>query len=93
MKALVIIPTYNECENLPQIVPQVLERDPSLHVLVVDDNSPDGTGRWCDQKSEEDPRMHCLHREGKLGLGTAIIAGMKYGIDHGYMYVLNMDAR
>ena len=59
---------------------------------MIDDGSPDGTGQWCDRKSSEDPRVHCLHRPGKLGLGSAIIAGMKYAIGEGYCYVLNMDA-
>ena len=59
---------------------------------MIDDNSPDGTGQWCDRQGAEDPRVRCLHRPGKLGLGTAIIAGMKYAIEHGYQYVLNMDA-
>ena len=59
---------------------------------MIDDNSPDGTGQWCDRRAAEDPRVHCLHRAGKLGLGTAIIAGMQYAIEHGYRYVLNMDA-
>ncbi len=63
-----------------------------MDVLVIDDNSPDGTGQWCDQQAAINPRVYCLHREGKLGLGTAIVAGMKYGIEHGYDQVLNMDA-
>jgi dolichol-phosphate mannosyltransferase len=63
-----------------------------VNVLVIDDNSPDGTGEWCDGKAQDDPRVHCLHRTGKLGLGTAIVAGMRYAIEHGYELVLNMDA-
>ena len=70
-RALVVIPTYNEAGNLPNIVPQVLAQDPRLEVLVVDDNSPDGTGRLADSLAQADPRVHVLHREGKLGLGTA----------------------
>jgi dolichol-phosphate mannosyltransferase len=91
-KTLVTIATYNEIENLPKLVEEIFEVVPEVEILVIDDNSPDGTGRWCDEKATEDSRVHCLHREGKLGLGTAIVAGMKYGIEHGYRHVLNMDA-
>ncbi len=91
-KALVTVATYNEIENLPRLVEEILKYVPEADILVVDDNSPDGTGRWCDEKAATEPRLHCLHRQGKLGLGTAITAGMKYGIEHGYRYVLNMDA-
>ena len=91
-KTLVTVATYNEMENLPALVDEIFQVAPQVDLLVIDDNSPDGTGRWCDEKGAEDPRVHCLHREGKLGLGTATIAGMKYGIEHGYRYVLNMDA-
>ena len=65
---------------------------PAVDLLVVDDNSPDGTGQWCDARAAEDPRLHCLHRAGKLGLGTAVIAAMKYALAGGYSYVLTMDA-
>ena len=91
-KTLVTVATYDEIENLPRLVAEIFENAPQADILVIDDNSPDGTGRWCDEKAAEDPRLHCLHRQGKLGLGTATIAGMKYGIEHGYRYVLNMDA-
>ncbi|MFT5524675.1 MAG: dolichol-phosphate mannosyltransferase, partial [Pirellulaceae bacterium] len=91
-KTLITIATYNEIENLPQLVDEIFEFTPDVDVLVIDDNSPDGTGEWCDAKSLKDPRIHCLHREGKLGLGTATIAGMKYAIDHDYEYMLNLDA-
>ena len=74
-RALVVIPTYNEAPNLLHIVPQVLAQDPRLEVLVVDDNSPDGTGRMADELAAKEPRVHVLHREGKLGLGTAYIRG------------------
>jgi dolichol-phosphate mannosyltransferase len=84
--------TYNEIDNLPLLVDAVLAVAPHVDLLVIDDNSPDGTGKWCDAKAAEDNRVHCLHRTGKLGLGTAIIAGIKYAIEHGYDYVLNMDA-
>jgi dolichol-phosphate mannosyltransferase len=89
---LVTVATYNEIENLPRLVAEIFEIVPHVDVLVIDDNSPDGTGAWCDEKSAAEPRLQCLHRAGKLGLGTATIAGMKYAIEHGYQYVLNMDA-
>lgn len=91
-KTLVTVATYNEIENLPRLVEEIFRYLPEADLLVIDDNSPDGTGQWCDQRGQEDPRVHCLHREGKLGLGTAILAGMRYAIDRGYRYVLNMDA-
>ncbi len=89
---LVMTATYNEIENLPRLVDEVFAVVPAVHLLVVDDNSPDGTGVWCDRRSAEDRRVHCLHRAAKQGLGTATIAGMKYAIEHGYKHVLNMDA-
>jgi dolichol-phosphate mannosyltransferase len=91
-KTLVTIATYNELENLPRLVDEIFAQVPDVDILVIDDNSPDGTGKWCDEKHAADPRVRCLHREGKLGLGTATIAGMKYAIEHGYDQVLNMDA-
>jgi dolichol-phosphate mannosyltransferase len=91
-RALITIATYNEIENLPPLVEAVWQVAPQADVLIIDDNSPDGTGRWCDEKAAVEPRLKCLHRPGKLGLGTATIAGMQYAIEHGYDYVLNMDA-
>jgi dolichol-phosphate mannosyltransferase len=91
-RALVIIPTYNEIENLPRIVPQVLAQDPRLEVLVVDDGSPDGTGRLADEMAAAEPRFHVIHRAGKLGLGTAYVAGFKWALAHGYDYAFEMDA-
>jgi dolichol-phosphate mannosyltransferase len=91
-RALVVIPTYNEAENLPNIVPQVLAQDPRLEILVVDDNSPDGTGRLADGLAQANPRVHVLHREGKLGLGTAYLAGFRWAIDKRYDYAFEMDA-
>jgi dolichol-phosphate mannosyltransferase len=91
-QALVIIPTYNERENLPKIVPLVLEQDPRLEVLVVDDNSPDGTGELAEELASASPRVHVLHRAGKLGLGTAYVAGFRWALDHGFEYVFEMDA-
>lgn len=91
-KTLVTVATYNEMENLPRLVDEIFRAVPEVDLLVIDDNSPDDTGRWCDERAAGDNRVHCLHREGKLGLGTAIMAGMQYAIHHGYKHVLNMDA-
>jgi len=91
-RALVVIPTYNEAANLPSIVPEVLAQDPRLDVLVVDDNSPDGTGRMADTLAGANPRVHVLHREGKLGLGTAYIQGFRWALERDYDYVFEMDA-
>ncbi|HKC41702.1 MAG TPA: polyprenol monophosphomannose synthase [Gemmatimonadales bacterium] len=91
-RALVVIPTYNEAINLPQIVPQVLSQDARLEVLIVDDNSPDGTGGIADEMARTNPRVHVLHREGKLGLGTAYITGFKWALKEGYDFIFEMDA-
>lgn len=91
-RALVIIPTFNESENLPRLVPSVLSRDERLEILVVDDNSPDGTGRLAEEIAAAEPRVHVIHRAGKLGLGTAYIAGFKWGIERGYDILFEMDA-
>jgi len=91
-RALVVIPTYNEAPNVLNVVPQVLAQDPRLEVLVVDDNSPDGTGRMADELAAANPRVHVLHREGKLGLGTAYIRGFGWALERGYDYVFEMDA-
>jgi len=91
-RALVVIPTYNEAGNVPSIVPQVLAQDPRLEILVVDDNSPDGTGQLAAAIAAREPRVHVLHREGKLGLGTAYLTGFRWALDRGYDYVFEMDA-
>jgi len=91
-RGLVVIPTYNEAGNLPNIVPQVLAQDPRLEVLVVDDSSPDGTGALADGLAQTNPRVHVLHREGKLGLGTAYLAGFRWAIERRYDYAFEMDA-
>ena len=91
-RGLVIIPTYNECDNLPRIVPLVLEMDERLDVLVIDDGSPDGTGEIADRLAAENPRVNVLHRSGKLGLGTAYIAGFRWGIERRYDWLFEMDA-
>ena len=91
-KTLITVATYNEIDNLPRLVEEIFHYAPGADLLVIDDNSPDGTGQWVDRCAAEDPRVHCLHREGKLGLGSATIAGMKHAIQHGYKQMLNMDA-
>jgi dolichol-phosphate mannosyltransferase len=91
-KTLITIATYNEVENLPRLVDEVFLYAPQADLLVIDDNSPDGTGQWCDERARQDPRVRCLHRAGKLGLGSATIAGMQHAIEHGYRQMLNMDA-
>ena len=91
-RALVIIPTFNERENLPQIVPAVLLQDPRLEILVVDDNSPDGTGQIADELAAREPRVHVLHRMSKDGLGRAYIAGFQWALQHDYDFVFEMDA-
>jgi dolichol-phosphate mannosyltransferase len=91
-RALVIVPTYNESENVPRLIPAVLSRDPRLEVLVVDDASPDGTGRIADEIAAVEPRVHVLHRAGKLGLGTAYLDGFRWGIARGYDVLFEMDA-
>ncbi len=91
-RALVVVPTYNEAPNLANLVPQILAQDPRLEVLVVDDASPDGTGQIADRLVRDNPRVHVLHREGKLGLGTAYLAGFRWALDQGFDYVFEMDA-
>ena len=91
-RALVVVPTYNERVNLPLIAPQILAQDPRLEILVVDDNSPDGTGALADQLADAEPRIHVLHRPGKSGLGKAYLAGFEWALEHGYDLVFEMDA-
>jgi dolichol-phosphate mannosyltransferase len=90
--ALVVIPTYNESMNLPTLIPEVLRQDPRLEILVVDDNSPDGTGRMADEMAAGNPRVHVLHRPGKQGLGTAYLAGFRWALERTYELVFEMDA-
>jgi dolichol-phosphate mannosyltransferase len=91
-KALVVVPTYNEAVNLPLIVPQILAQDPRIEVLIVDDNSPDGTGRVADEMAAANRRIHVLHRPGKGGLGKAYLAGFRWALEREYEYVFEMDA-
>ena len=90
--ALVCLPTYEERENLAPIVAGILAATPDVDVLVIDDNSPDGTGRLADELAAREPRVHVLHRAGKQGLGRAYLAGFDWALARGYAYVLEMDA-
>ena len=91
--AVVIIPMYNECENASAIIDAVLSQPHEFDVLVIDDNSPDGTAAIVKDKIAERPgRVHLIERAGKLGLGTAYIAGFKWALEHGYEYICEMDA-
>lgn len=91
-KVLVIIPTYNEAENVERIVSRVRKAVPEVHVLVADDNSPDGTGDIADKLASEDGNVQVMHRKGKEGLGAAYLAGFRWGIDNGYDVLVEMDA-
>ncbi|MFI1537862.1 polyprenol monophosphomannose synthase [Streptomyces anandii] len=90
--ALVIIPTYNEAENIKAIVGRVRKAVPEAHVLVADDNSPDGTGKLGDELAAEDGQVHVLHRKGKEGLGAAYLAGFRWGLERDYGVLIEMDA-
>jgi dolichol-phosphate mannosyltransferase len=92
MKTLIIIPTYNERENIPRLLEEIFQYATNTDILIVDDNSPDGTGKLADQYAENDERVRVLHRAGKLGLGTAYIAGFQYAIEHAYEAAFEMDA-
>lgn len=91
-RGIVIVPTYNESENITRIVPQILDQDSRLEVLVVDDNSPDGTGQLADEMAAENPRVHVLHRPGKEGLGRAYLAGFRWALERDYAFIFEMDA-
>ncbi|MGC4001992.1 MAG: polyprenol monophosphomannose synthase [Pirellulales bacterium] len=91
-RVLVMTATYNELDNLPDLTDAVFEHLPTAEFLVVDDDSPDGTGVWVGERALRDERVHLLSRSGKQGLGTAIVAGMRWAIDRDYDYVINIDA-
>jgi dolichol-phosphate mannosyltransferase len=91
-RVLVIVPTYNEAKNLPQIVPAILRQDPRIEILVVDDNSPDGTGNLADRMATAKPRVHVLHRLAKEGLGRAYLSGFRWALDQGFEAIFEMDA-
>ncbi len=92
LKVLVVVPTYNEAENVPRLIPAILGQAPNVEVLIVDDNSPDGTGAMVNEMLKTDSRVHLLQRSGKMGLGTAYVAGFKYALQHEYDLVIEMDA-
>jgi dolichol-phosphate mannosyltransferase len=91
-RILVSLATYNERENLAPLLAEIQKEVPSADLLVIDDNSPDGTGRLADELAAGNPRLHVLHRPGKMGLGTAILAGMLYALEQQYDLFVNMDA-
>ncbi|RLL65694.1 polyprenol monophosphomannose synthase [Streptomyces sp. Z26] len=91
-KVLVIIPTYNEADNIQSVVGRVRSAVPDAHVLIADDNSPDGTGKIADELTVDDEQVHVLHRRGKEGLGLAYLAGFRWGIEHDYGVLVEMDA-
>lgn len=91
-RVIAVVPTYNEAENLPLLLPKILDRDARLEVLVVDDDSPDGTGRIADEFAARNPRIHVLHRSAKSGLGAAYRAGLRRALDLGADFVIQMDA-
>lgn len=90
--ALVIVPTYNEKENISQIVPAILDAVPDANILIVDDHSPDGTGVIADQLAAEDDRVHVVHRDGPRGLGRAYLHGFRWALDRDYQFIFEMDA-
>lgn len=91
-RILVALATYNEIENVSGLVEAILKILPSADVLVIDDNSPDGTGQWCDKRAANDSHVACVHRPGKQGLGSATIAGMRWAMERNYDAVITMDA-
>jgi dolichol-phosphate mannosyltransferase len=89
---LIALATYNEIDNLPTLVDAILAAVPQADILIVDDNSPDDTGRWCDERARTEPRLHSLHRAAKLGLGSATITALRFASDRDYDFVATMDA-
>lgn len=92
MKTLVVMPTFNELSNLTMMLDRIFVSNPDVHVLVVDDNSPDGTGIEADNRAATDSRLHVLHQPGKGGLGAAYRAGFRWGLEHDYDVLVEMDA-
>jgi len=92
MKSIIVIPTYNEKENIIKIIDKIHSIVEDINILVVDDNSPDGTGELVKNKMKDDSRIHIIEREGKLGLGTAYCKGFEYCLDKGFDYIFEMDA-
>jgi dolichol-phosphate mannosyltransferase len=91
-KILVIIPTYNELDNLPKLIPRVLGQDENIDVLIIDDNSPDGTADFVSGQANNNQRIKLIRREKKMGLGTAYITGFKFALENSYDYIFEMDA-
>lgn len=91
-KALVITPTYNEAVNIPKLVPKVLHQSTDIEILIIDDNSPDGTAEIVKNLQRTNPRVHLIERPRKMGLGTAYVAGFKFAIERKYDYIFEMDA-
>ena len=91
-RTLVALATYNEINNLPSLVDEICSVLPNAELLIVDDNSPDGTGDWCDERARIDPRLKCFHRADKQGLGSATLAAMRAAIDRSCDTFVTMDA-
>jgi dolichol-phosphate mannosyltransferase len=91
-KPLVCVPTYNESENIARLIDQILESLPIADIMIVDDGSPDGTGDIVDKIAKKNPKVHCLHRAGKMGLGTAYVAAFKWALERDYTHCFEMDA-
>lgn len=91
-RALVVIPTYNEAENIPKLIPKILEQDSMFEILIVDDNSPDGTADLVRAMQKDEKRIHMIERPGKMGLGTAYVAGFKYALNDSFDFIIEMDA-
>jgi dolichol-phosphate mannosyltransferase len=92
MKTIVVIPTYNEADNIVPLIESIKSALPSTDVLIVDDNSPDGTAELVRKKMKKDDSIHLIVRQNKMGLGTAYCEGFKYALQQGYDYILQMDA-
>jgi dolichol-phosphate mannosyltransferase len=91
-RALIVVPTYNERDNVEEVTEKFLAPLDEAEILFVDDNSPDGTGALLDDIESSNPRVHVMHREGKMGLGTAYLAGFRWALEHDYDFILEMDA-
>lgn len=92
MKSMIIIPTYNERDNIEKLVDEIFSLEDEFYITLVDDNSPDGTGDIADRLKEKYERLHVIHRPGKLGLGSAYIEGFRYALEKGMDYIFEMDA-
>jgi dolichol-phosphate mannosyltransferase len=92
VKSLIVIPTYNEKDNIETLIKALFDLDKDIEILIVDDNSPDGTGQIADRLAADDSRLHVIHRPGKLGLGSAYIQGFRFALEKGYDLIFEMDA-